>query len=115
MLCLHQAGAVHLGAAPIERGGGEAGCVNELGEACDRSAEHPCDWCVDVEIRGIDLAQLRLDESVEVTVPVAATGEMVSAVEWGLPSAVLLNCAPARAPPALSEALIVAKTTVLLL
>lgn len=98
-----------------DRAGEESVCANELGEACDRSAEHACKRCVDVELRGIGLALHRSNETVEAKGLTAAAGEVPPSVEWRSPSAVLQNCAAARAPPALPEALIVAETTVLLL
>lgn len=115
MLCMHEAG-LHLTAGAVDAGEeGAAPCADDANDNCAQDAEHRCDGCMDVALKGLDLAQLRFgDAECAVSGPGNAGYEIASGA-WSLPDAVVGGIRPDRAPPAPLHCLTVVRASVLLI
>ena len=113
MLCLHEAGAFHVSTFPKDEHDSAADDRDEAGDACDPGSIESCGWCVDFEVKGLDLAEVRFDDSEEIFVFAPGFITTVFSQEWELPTAISFSFPLARAPPALPQALIVTQKTVL--
>src|SRR5690625_3796302 len=65
MLCLHEAGIFHVTAFPETEHDVSTNGTGDADEACDTGTFDRCNWCVDVEIEGLDLAEVRFDDGGE--------------------------------------------------
>lgn len=112
MLCLHEAGVFHVTARPeAEHEASSEAAV----DACEADSVDPCDWCLDVEVKGLDLAEVRFEEDGELFDLAPAVSETVPTQVWEVPAATSFSSLYARAPPADPQALIVTRKTVLLI
>lgn len=115
MLCLHEAG-FHVSAFPKAEHNSAANDRGNAGDACDTDSIDRCgDWCLDVEVKGLDLEEVRFEDSEELFVVAPVFIGTIPSQEWELPTAISFSFPLARAPPALPQSLIVAQTTVLLI
>lgn len=115
MLCLHEAGVFHVTAFPEAEHDKSTNGKGNADDACDTNSTDRCDWCVDLEVKGLDLAEVRFDDGEELFVVAPAFSGTIPAQEWGLPTALRSSLPLARAPPAQPQGLIVAQKTVLLI
>lgn len=115
MLCLHEAGIFHVSAFPKAEHNSAANDKGDAGDACDTDSIDRCDWCVDLEVKGLDLAEVRFDDGEEVFVITPVFVATIPSQEWEVPTAISFSFPLARAPPALPQALIVVRKTVLLI
>lgn len=115
MLCLHEAGVFHVTALAKAEHNSDGNDRGDAGDACDTDSIESCSWCVDVEVKGLDLAEVRFEDGEELFFVAPVFVATIPSQEWELPTAISFSLPLSRAPPALPQALIVAQTTVLLI
>ncbi|HLS28111.1 MAG TPA: hypothetical protein VK041_05635 [Opitutales bacterium] len=114
MLCLHEAGVFHVTALAKAEHNSD-GNRDDADDACGTGSIKSCNWCVDLEVKGLDLAEVRFEDGEELFVVAPAFVGTIPSQEWEVPTIIFFSFPLSRAPPALPQALIVAQTTVLLI
>lgn len=113
VLCLHQAGMLHFATSDSAALSG-AVRADESVEACGPNDVHECNWHIDVTVEGIGLAELPFEEGQDFTPPLPEIVAL-ALTDWPIPVRQDRKWQKQRAPPTLSNALVVAQTTVLII
>ncbi len=115
ILCLHEFGEFHCSSLSGAEHGPATIREGSEGPACHTGSFDNCNGCIDVEIKGLNLAEVRPEDGEALFIAASSVIRSISIQEWASPASSSFSLPLSRAPPALPQVLIVLRTTVLLI